>query len=251
MPENMELHISEPLSQPLSHVNINQVDTCLSTDANLIFLDWDDTLLCSSFLSSEGFRLDNNLPTDEHTLNQIQELETCVCKVLKMALSLGTVHVITNAETGWVEMSAQKFFPRTLGLLSQIKILSARSTYEHMYPDCPMKWKYCAFLDQLSPYFSDNRFKKKNIVSFGDSQAEREAVLMVTKGVPNTQTKSVKFAEHPTIEQLQRQVELVLTCFSHIIDHDGDLDLCMSLSANPTTNDNSLTNDQVPAETCS
>ena len=38
-------------------------------------------------------------------------------------------------------------------------------------------------------------------------------------------TKSVKFAERPSMEQLRRQVELVTNCFQYIYLHEGDLDL--------------------------
>jgi hypothetical protein len=70
----------------------------------------------------------------------------------------------------------------------------------------------------------------KNVLSFGDSHAEREAIRAVTRGLPYTRTKSIKFAERPSIEQLQRQLELVVNCFQYINNHEEDLDLCMSLS---------------------
>ena len=49
--------------------------------------------------------------------------------------------MVTNAETGWVQLSAAKFIPAVVPLLSRVSILSARSTYEGRYPDAPLKWK--------------------------------------------------------------------------------------------------------------
>lgn len=75
----------------------------------------------------------------------------------------------------------------------------------------------------------------KNVLSFGDSQFEREAIRHVTLGVPNTKTKSVKFKERPSMEQLRRQIELVISCFQYIHNHDGDLDLHLSISHHDST----------------
>lgn len=223
-------------NEVLTDASIDSVTSCSHKDT-IIFLDWDDTLLCSSFLSSEGFRLDSDMTDADHDLmSQLKELETCVINVIKLAVTFGDVHVVTNAETGWVQLSAQKFLPGVVPMLSKVKVLSARSTYENMFPDSPLKWKYYAFQERLSHLFS-NTERPKNILSFGDSHVEREAVRAVTRGFPNTRTKSIKFAERPSIEQLQRQIELVTNCFQYIYNHEGDLDLCMSLSVTPNQED--------------
>jgi len=94
-----------------------------------------------------------------------------------------------------------------------------------------LKWKFYAFQEKLAPTFADNK-KLKNILSFGDSHVEREAVRAVTRGFPNTKTKSVKFAERPSMEQLRRQIELVTNCFQYIHNHDGDLDLQLTVTIN-------------------
>jgi hypothetical protein len=48
----------------------------------------------------------------------------------------------------------------------------------------------------------------------------------------NTRTKSVKFAERPSMEQLRRQIELVTNCFQYIHNHEGDLDLQLTVTVN-------------------
>jgi hypothetical protein len=210
-------------------------DTNLEVKKTVIFWDWDDTLLCSSFLSSEGYRLDSDMTdADPALLHQLKELECSIIKVLEISLQKAETVIITNAETGWVQLSAQKFVPGVLPLLDKIRVVSARSTYESSFPDSPLKWKYCAFQDSLGGILQQTELEK-HVISFGDSHVEREAVRAVTKNVENTLTKSIKFAERPTIEQLQRQVELATECFSYIHGHDGELDLCMSLSMVPTT----------------
>lgn len=199
----------------------------------IIFLDWDDTLLCSSVLSGQGIRLDSDMDHAVELLPQLDELSESVINVLNTALSYGEVHIVTNGETGWVQLSAQKFLPSVVPMLEKVRVLSARSAFESMFPDSPMKWKFHAFQESLADLYTDSNCVK-NVLSFGDSHAEREAIRAVTRGLPNTRTKSIKFAERPTIEQLQRQLELVGNCFQYINNHEEDLDLCMSLSVTPS-----------------
>jgi len=199
----------------------------------IIFLDWDDTLLCSSVLSNQGIKLDSDLEGLVDLVAQLEELSDSVISVLNVAMTYGTVYIVTNGETGWVQLSAQKFLPNVVPLLEKLRVLSARSTFEALFPDSPMKWKFHAFQESLNQEYADSHCVK-NVLSFGDSHAEREAIRLVTRGLPNTRTKSIKFAERPTIEQLQRQLELVSNCFQYITSHEEDLDLCMSLSVTPT-----------------
>jgi len=204
----------------------------------VIFIDWDDTLLCSSFLSSAGYRLDSESVATP-ICEQLKELEVSVIAMLTLATKFGDVHVVTNAETGWVQLSAKKFMPGVLPTLEKVKILSARSTYEPMFPDAPLKWKFYAFQEKLAAYLAEIGVEK-HVISFGDSHVEREAVRAVTRGLQNTKTKSVKFAERPSMEQLRRQLELVTNCFQYIHNHDGDLDLQLTVTVNEDSKPKSL-----------
>jgi hypothetical protein len=201
----------------------------------VVFWDYDDTLLASSFLSGKGYRLDSDLEKTSEIDAGLKELEASVKAVLTMAMKFGHVHIVTNAETGWVQLSAQKFMPGIVPLLSKVKVISARSTYESQFPDAPLRWKFSAFQEALSQVFGgpaglESGKVQKNVISFGDSHVEREAVRAVTRGLPNLTCKSVKFAERPSLEQLRRQVDLVSSCFAYIVQHDNELDLQLTVS---------------------
>jgi hypothetical protein len=209
----------------------------------VIMFDWDDTLLASSYLAGLGYRLDSADITNPEVDAAMRALEATVCTLLNLALQYGTVNIVTNAETGWVQLSAQKFMPLVVPMLSRVNVISARSTYEPHHPEQPLKWKYYAFHERLSSVFgsgvplsgswsSSGVEVTKNVVSFGDSHVEREAIRAVTRGVAGCRTKSVKFAERPTPEQLRRQLELVSNCFHYIHNHDADLDLQLTVTLN-------------------
>jgi hypothetical protein len=227
--------ISEKIEAETSSLMV-EVAPITSPEQHIIIFDWDDTLLASSFLASQGYRLDVDIEKKENyefVKNELKLLETCVSTLLDEALQRGKVHIITNAETGWVELSAQKFMPSIVPYLSKVTLISARSTYEHLYPGAPVKWKYSAMYDSLSHLMNDEC--RKNVLSFGDSHVEREAVRTVTKSLTNTRTKSIKFAECPNTEQLRKQLELVANCFHYIFTHEGDLDLMLKMSMVPAT----------------
>jgi len=232
-------HVSNEMDTKDDETNKN-VASSVQTPCpdTVIIFDWDDTLLASSFLSSRGYRLDSEMertPEHEQVEQQLRELESAVTSLLTMALTYGAVHVVTNAETGWVQLSAQKFMPGLVPLLSKVTVLSARSTFEPMHPDSPLKWKFFAFQEKLQTHYGVD-YKpvgaKKNVISFGDSHVEREAVRAVTRSMSMTRCKSVKFAERPSTEQLRRQLELVTNCFHYIHHHDGDLDLQLTVTVN-------------------
>jgi len=88
----------------------------------------------------------------------------------------------------------------------------------------------------------------KHVISLGDSHVEREAVRALCKGVPSTRTKTIKFSERPTCEQLRRQIELVNQCFGYITGHAGDLDLQLTVTM---ANDASPTPAAVPSPSVS
>jgi len=215
---------SAPAVGATHETKMMEIDVSSADNSTVIIFDWDDTLLSSSYLATQGYRLDTVMPPCEEVDNGLKLLETSVVAVLTLALRYGSVHIITNAETGWVQLSASKFLPGVVPFLSKVQVISARSTYEHVYPDAPVKWKFCAFQSRI-----DSK-ESKHVISFGDSHVEREAVRAVTRGMTSVRTKSVKFAERPSMEQLRRQLDLVGNCFQYIHGHDGDLDLMLTLT---------------------
>jgi len=203
-----------------------------SFEDTLFIFDWDDTLLASSWLAMNGLRLDEPAEVPAEARAQLSVLAGSVKALLERAQKHGRVVVITNAETGWVELSARKFMPSLLPTLAKLRVVSARSTYEALHPDSPSEWKVAAFQQELSAAFAGRRADaNRNVVSLGDSVHERTAIHKVTAGGgAGVRTKSIKFVERPTVEQLKRQLDLVYNCVQEIAAHNGHLDLMLTIA---------------------
>lgn len=204
----------------------DQIETWFSAEETLFIFDWDDTVLPSSWVQSQGLRLDESSEVLNYHRQQLYKVATAAAETLRIAKQLGTVVLITNAERGWIELSCQKFLPTLFPALESVKVLSARTTYENSCPSSPLDWKVNAFAAEVSRVYGRGD-RRKNILSLGDSVHEREALLRSTSRLPNCRSKSLKFVERPDISQICKQHTLVCSCFEKIVHHDGNLDLCI------------------------
>ncbi|CAE8623884.1 unnamed protein product [Polarella glacialis] len=208
-----------------------QEETRFLAEETVLIFDWDDTVLPSSWVQSQGLRLDESSVLNAHQREQLNEVARVSAETLRIAKQLGTVVLITNAERGWIELSCQKFMPTLYPSLEGIKVLSARTTYESPDLASPLDWKVYAFQNEILRLYGADTLKsdtrRKNVLSLGDSVHEREALLRATEPLPNCRSKSLKFVERPDIAQICKQHSLVTSCFERIAHHDGNLDLCI------------------------
>merc|ERR1711957_808042 len=115
--------------------------------------------------------------------------------------------------------------------MGNVKMVSARTTYEGPQSPSPLEWKLRAFDDEIERYFGSPALldpsRRKNILSLGDSVHEREALQRATSSLCNCRSKSLKFVERPDASQITKQHELIAGSFDSIVHHDANLDLCL------------------------
>ena len=182
------------------------------THNSLIIFDWDDTLLCTSFLTPNGV-YDENMELSATDREKVKKLEFAALNLLKKAIEKGDVYIITNAGPGWVEYSAEKFYPSLKTVLNKITIISARGEYEAESPGDPRKWKKRTFLNLQKKM---NTKLVTNIICLGDSTFEMEAGKVLAKKFQQAFVKTVKFRENPKPEELHSQLVLVANQFNSI-----------------------------------
>ena len=182
------------------------------THNSLIIFDWDDTLLCTTFLTPKGY-FDEDIQLNDKDKEKVQKLEISVLNLLEISVAKGDVYIITNAGPGWVEFSAEKFYPNLRKVLKKIKIISARGFYEKEYPNNSREWKIQTFLNLQKDL---NTQLVTNIICCGDSVFEMEAGKILASKFKQAYIKTIKFRESPKPEELNKQLRLVIDQFNGI-----------------------------------
>jgi hypothetical protein len=197
-------------------------------DDTILIFDWDDTVLPSTWIHLQGLTLDeDSRPTVEQRA-QLDQLAERAAHTLRVARRYGKVVFVTNAEAGWLVLSCQKFMPSLWPELEGVRLVSARSTYEHQGVASPFEWKYLAFESEIGAFYGAcDADRQKSVISIGDSTQEREALIRVTQRISDCRTKSLKLVERPGVDQLLKEHQILADCMHSIVGHDGNLDLCI------------------------
>lgn len=185
----------------------------------VIIFDWDDTLLCTSYLNIRQGHL-----TTQAVSQQLRRIEHFSRELLELSMRLGQTFLITNAMKGWVEFSAQKWLPGLLPTLEKIRIISARTEHEEEFPGNYGEWKIQAFLKVQRELDSQ---VITNLCSLGDSNFEMDAVHVMGNEFSQALIKTIKFRDSPSPEELAKQLELVLAKFEKIVVNARNLKISL------------------------
>lgn len=194
----------------------------------IIIFDWDDTL-CPSTQCMRTHGLSVFSPVPERLKPDLERIANLSKAVLEQAMQRGKVVIVTNGESGWVELSCKAWLPSLESTVELIDVVSARSTWEPFGVRSPAGWKQRTFQSEIEKFYSRYLHQTwKNIISIGDAPHEREALRRVTWCVthsPKLRPKSIKFTVRPTMEQLSRELEMLRLHLSEIVCHNDQLDL--------------------------
>lgn len=211
------LHKSLPQSTPLHHsttrndyyhrlIYKNVLTSKRDKTHNTIFIyDWDDTFLPTTFISPRGYTGDD-IVIPEKCMEKIKQTEQLVYSLLSKSISKGHVYIVTNSSLGWVEFSAEKFFPSIMELLKSVTIISARNEFEFIHPGDPFHWKYCTF-KRIKDNFNEQMVT--NLVVMGDSLIEIQAGERIAQQFEECYIKTIKLKESPRIDDINKQLKLV------------------------------------------
>lgn len=157
-----------------------------------IIFDWDDTILCTTFLAPHAKLIyDPHIKFPAALAKKFDELDEVSVKLLAKSKELGTVYIITNAAEGWVELSGARFLPKVYQeIQTGVKIISARAHYERQFPRNYQKWKVEAFLETRAD-MEENAIT--NLIALGDNIFEIEAAYILGAQYKNAFIKTVKF----------------------------------------------------------
>jgi hypothetical protein len=198
-----------------------------SNSGKLIIFDWDDTLFFTNFLknnTSDGNKF-------EECKKKINEMVQSIIKLLNLAKECGKVCIVTNSEDGWIFVCCQKYAPDLYELIKNMYIISARSTYEKEHPKDFCLWKILAIKKCIADNFVSPD-AVTDFIHFGDSHVDRYATKKISEELKSATSKSIKFCDYPTIDQLYVQQKLIYENFAYICTYNGNLDLALIIQSN-------------------
>lgn len=130
----------------------------ISPEKTMFLLDWDDTLMCTTFLSIKKENL------DESEKPIVSYLGEKVSEFLSKCKKYGKVVILTNSTKQWVKSSALNLLKLKPDIFDDILIISSRDKYEKK--GAPKEeWKKIA-LKEFQKHF--NQFE--NLICISDSQ---------------------------------------------------------------------------------
>jgi hypothetical protein len=182
------------------------------THNSIIIFDWDDTLMCTTYLTPGGI-FNPKMTISNEDFDKISLIDKYSYEILKKSIEAADTYIVTNAALGWVEFSAKKFFPLTHSLLKKVKIISARKLFEQFYPFDSKMWKMHTFAEFAKIYHKD---LLTNLLVIGDSPSEMEAGIFLKSKFKNCLLKTVKFRELPTLNSLLKELVLLNEEFANI-----------------------------------
>lgn len=246
----------------------SHIDVWGEAGESVIMFDWDDTLFPTRYVwNDERIKWDKVAPCfepDGHpalgahahcsegvTMREaLSQHAKTVAALLRLAVTLGHVVIITLAADGWVDMSIRNFLPELQGLLEELQIdviycrVAVPLRYERMVfeeaIDLAKILKARAMTRVLKKFYGTGRSSSararswKNVLSVGDSAGERLAIQDViwrrrqtdSRGAyKECRCKVLKLLDEPDLESLTAELQVVINWLEVLVLYDGDVDL--------------------------
>ena len=230
---------------------------CKITDEVVTIFDWDDTLCPSHYIRSavepclKGAR---SISPDSPIYGPLCAHAGLVAATLRAARAIGKVAIVTLAQRGWVHDSAARFLP---GLDLQVLLdeldIPVYYAFEHVHKSVARLIRMPRTASRMRAQGTDvqkgckraamekclrrmwrKRHVRLNVISIGDSTAERDAIKEIMwfpacAGLPSLEhlCKTIKLAEDPTLEELGGQLRSLSSWLPKMVDClvDADIDL--------------------------
>jgi hypothetical protein len=207
--------------------------TATYSDSTVTVLDWDDTLMPSTWLKDQGLSsaaLADKFGITKEMVDACEEVAVHVQRVIQKAQEYGKVFIITNGTHGWVEKSCELFMPSIRNLVLSLPIISAADLYRYFSKD-PISWKRMAFRrDLLDRAFGGMPRAARVVISIGDGYAEQQAsrnLMMIGSysQVGLLSVRSLKIVESSSPAVLIRQLDEICQVLPSLATQSGDFDL--------------------------
>ena len=180
----------------------------LHPSSNTIVLDWDDTLMCTSYYIKRNKRL---TPSER---DSYMKLGSIVTNFLMLCASKGDVYIITNSTVGWLLSTAEHVLEMNLDVFNDINIISTREMYERVGHINMNEWKLKAF-EELNGVVMNS----KCLIAIGDNYNDIKGALKYKDVYEGLVVSTGKFIEKPrNVEELVNELKVIANMFDKLIN---------------------------------
>ena len=177
-----------------------------SRNETVFLLDWDDTLMCTTFVLNRSLVLTEE---EEKIINSLGEVVTIFLEECK---KYGKIIIMTNSNEDWMRKTAADFLKIRPEIFIDIKIISTRDKYLEKGIE-KNKWKEIA-LEELFLKYGD---KIQNLICASDSERDIDAFKKLANAKNEINISSIKFKKRPSPLTLIRQIKFLIKNLSEII----------------------------------
>ena len=167
-----------------------------SRDETVFLLDWDDTLMCTTFIQHRIH------PLSEEEQNIINSLGQAVAIFLEECKKYGKIIIMTNSSMEWMRKTVADYLKIRPDIFNDIKIISTRDQYLEKGIE-KKKWKEIA----SETLFAKYGHKIANLVCASDSEEDIDVFKNLAKRKKEINISTIKFKRKPSPLILIRQIK--------------------------------------------
>ena len=177
-----------------------------SKKETVFVLDWDDTLMCTSFIFSRTQGLTNE------EKNIIKNLKKIVNIFLEECIKYGKIIIMTNSTEKWMKKTAENYLKIKKNLIEQIKIISTRDKFEKKRIESK-QWKQIT-LEEILLKYGD---KIENLICGSDSERDIDVFKNISKKYKDINISTIKFKAKPSPLIMIKEIEYLNKKLNDII----------------------------------
>ena len=189
-----------------SSISLKENHLKKSKKETIFIFDWDDTLMCTSFISLKNQKL------SKEEKNMILNLGEKVSSFIMHCKEYGKIIILTNSSENWVKTTSKE----NLGINDinelGIKIISTRDKYIKKDID-KKKWKETA-LNEIINKYKDNI---DNIICASDSFKDINVFKQFMEKYKDINFSTIKFKRRPSPLIMIKEIKYLIECIDKII----------------------------------
>jgi HD superfamily phosphohydrolase len=172
----------------------------------IFIIDWDDTLMCTTFIS----RKVSGLSDDEQYI--VSNLGKVVSNFLKECNKYGKIIIMTNSSKEWIKKTTKDYLKINHESFDNIAIISTRDRYLKKGIE-KKKWKELALDDLIAKY----KEKIQNLICVSDSEKDIDVFKNLSTKNKEINISTIKFKTKPSPLIMIKEIKYLNDMMDEII----------------------------------